>query len=177
MITIELEREVCYLLNDGKSVEEISRVTGVSEGTVRTIEGQPTLRNLKRKRDFFASVAHKLIKTTKCPNCGGRINQWPCLLCHSRSRRPIDGYLKPEDEGTVVKYGMQVSGHVIMPGIQKIVLLVGIARNLFEMKQAGLLDNSVLIGNLVKDAESALLVTEKEERNGKRISGKNEGAC
>ncbi len=175
MISIELERKVWHLLKDGKSVEEISRVTGVSKGTIRTVERLPTLRGLKRKRDFFASIEHELKEPAKCSNCGGHINQWPCLLCHPRGRKNIAGYLRPEDEGTIIKHGIQVSGHVIMPGIQKIALLVRIARNLLEMQKNNLLDSSVLMGHLVKDAKAALTVTKEEEENGKRISGENEG--
>ncbi len=176
MISIELEQEVWHLLNDGKSVKEIASVTGVSEGTIRTIERQPTLRSLTRKRVFFASIEHGLKEPAKCPDCGGHINQWPCLLCHPKGRRDIAGYLKPEDEGTVVKHGMQVSGHVIMPRTQKIILLVRVARNLIEMQKEKLLTcDSVLLRHLVRDAKVALLVTEEEEENGKRISSENEG--
>jgi len=175
VISIELEREVWHLLNDGKSIEEISRVTRVSKGTVRTIKRQPTLRDLKRKQDFSASIERKLANASKCISCGNQVTEWPCLICHPNSTIHNSGPLKPEDEGTIIKHGMQVSGHVIMPGIQKIILLVRIARNLLEMQKNNLLDSSVLMRHLVKDAKATLAVTEEEEKNGKRISSENEG--
>ncbi len=175
MISIELEREVWHLLNDGKSVEEISRVTGVSKGTVRTVERQSTLRGLKRKRDFFASIERKLANASKCISCGNQVTEWPCLICHPNSTIHGSGPLKPEDEGTIIKHGMQVSGHVIMPGIQKIILLVRMARNLIEMRAEGLISENVLLKHLVDDAKAALIVTKEEKENGKRISGENEG--
>ena len=177
MISIELEQEVCSLLNDGKSIKEISKVTGVSEETARTIKRQPTLRNLKRQQAFRVNVDRAMSKTCKCPTCGYRVTAWPCLHCNPSSAALSSGPLKQEDEGTVVMNGIQIRGRVIMPGIKKIVLLARLARNLIEMQKNNLLDSSVLVGHLVNDAKAALAVTEEEEKNGKRISGAEEGAC
>ncbi len=177
MISIELEQEVCSLLNDGKSIKEISKVTGVSEETVRTIKRQPTLRNLKRQQVFRVNVDRALAKAHRCPTCGCRVTTWPCLHCNPNSAIHNSGPLKTEDEGTVIENGIQIRGRVIMPGVQGIVSLIRLARNLIEMEKNSLLDGSVLMGHLVKDAKVALTVTKEEEKNGKRISGENEGAC
>ncbi len=176
MISIELEREVATLLNDGKSTEWIAGATGVSEGTIGTIRAQPTLRNLVRKRDYFTDVERKLTGVAKCISCGAHVTDWPCLSCHPNSTIHSAGPLKPEDEGTVVTNGIQMAGRVIMPATQQIVALVRLARNLIEMKRNNLVNESVLIGHLVKDAKAALIITKEDEKNGKQISGGNEGA-
>ena len=166
MISIKLEEEVKNAILRGESAREISRNFGVHRETVRLLRAQPTIRSLQRKRDRLKDTDASLLNPIKCDECGSKIIEWPCLACHPVSRAYTSGPIKPEDEGTVIKDGVQIAGHVIIPETQKIISLVRIARNLVEMQKEGLLAcDGVLLRHLVADAKAALIVTEKKARN------------
>ena len=163
MVSTELEEKIENAINKGESSVEISRNLGICRETVRIFKITPILRSLKKKKKIAKGMSKKLLMPIRCPECGSRITEWPCLVCHPASRIHASGLIKPEDEGTVIKNGIQIAGHVIIPDRHRIVMLVRMARNLVEMQAKGLLESGVLLKHLVKDAEAALIVTETEE--------------
>ncbi len=159
VVSTELEKKIENAINRGRSNSEISKNSGICREGVRLFRITPTLRSLKKKKNIAKGMSKKLRMPARCPECGSRITEWPCLVCQPASRIHASGLIKPEDEGTVIKNGIQITGHVIIPDKHRIVMLVRIARNLVEMHNEGLLAcDGVLLRHLVADAKAALIV-------------------
>lgn len=97
MITIEKERMVRTLLSEGETVEGIYRQSKVSRVTIRKIRDskgiysgapfrnrihEPSLERNRITHRKEIGVRHNLKEAKRCPDCGGKVLLWPCLLCN-----------------------------------------------------------------------------------------------
>ena len=80
MILIKKEIRIRFLLKEGVSERRIAREVKVARQTVKLIRESPGLRPRKIRK--IKQPFERLRTPHRCPDCGGRVIFWPCLLCN-----------------------------------------------------------------------------------------------
>jgi len=76
MLPLWKEVGIRKALKEGNTFENIAREFHVSVGVVHKISRLPAIR--KRSKP---AIPYKLRVKRRCPECGGLVYYWPCVLC------------------------------------------------------------------------------------------------
>ena len=77
-LTASLRQQILELVAGGKKQAAVARRFGVSESTVsKLVKGTYSM-----PRDHEETYHnHAAANAERCPGCGGKVYEWPCLEC------------------------------------------------------------------------------------------------